>query len=350
MRDISGLFVYDLSCYVRLKIVKRSSTGFYKGIPGFTVSSDDLLLEAAEDSIYRWWWEFLRLSPVYWYARTTGKSIAISEIAQAYEIAGDLKLSYFGMWWERYGKYAFEEIHRPAKARIIDIDHPREHELYQQSLIVEIPLTITRKKILKDIKEILDFVGHEVNALNVISTTNAKLKLKSKKFSLSTIENEYWVLIYRTLNPHVQLWKLGDRLQLAPSNHVRGRLPSDVASINSRGRGPFARLQSLTGRHYYKARFARLNAEYGSFPNYTKVEAINDRLPFGGKEHKDYLAATSESESEDSAWQQYVRKEYEKSLHFEIMRRNRLDRLIIRDSSAKERFPRFVSGEIDLTT
>jgi hypothetical protein len=330
--------------------MKKPRTGFYKGIPGFTVSSDDLLLEAAEASIYRWWWEFLRLSPVYWYARKTGKSIAISEIARAYEIAGNLQLPHFGVWWKRYGKYAFEEIHRPAKARIINLDRPVEHELYQQSLIVEIPLTITRKKILKDIKELLDSVGHEVNALNVISTTNAKLKLKSKKYSLSTIENEYWVLIYRILNPALQLWKLGDRLQLAPSNHVRGRLPSDVASINSRGHGPFARLQSLTGRHYYKARFARLHAEYGSFPDYTKIEAVNDRLPFGEKAHKDYLATTRESESEDSAWQQYIRQEYEQSLYFEIMRRNRLDRLIIRDASAKERFPRFVSGEIDLTT
>lgn len=329
--------------------MEKSRTGFYKGIPGFTVSSDDLLLEAAEASIYRWWWEFLRLSPVYWYARTTGKSIAISEIVKAYEIAGDLQLSHFGVWWKRYGKYAFEELHRPAKARIINLDKPVEHELYQQSLIVEIPLTITRKKILKDIKGLLDSVGYEVNALNVISNTNAKLKLKSKKFSLSTIENEYWVLIYRILNPDLQLWKLGDRLQLAPSNHVRGRLPSDVASINSRGHGPFARLQSLTGRYYYKAKFARLHAEHGSFPDYTKVNAANDRLPFGEKEHKDFLAATRESESEDSPWQQYVRTEYERSLQFEVMRRNRLDRLVIRDASAKERFPRFVTGEIDLT-
>jgi hypothetical protein len=330
--------------------MKTNKTGFYKGIPGFTVSSDDLLLEAAEASIYRWWWEFLRLSPVYWYARTTGKRIAITEIARAHEAAGDLGIPSFGIWWKRYGKYAFEELHRPAKARIIELDKPVEHELYQKSLVVEIPLTISRKKILKDIKGLLDQIGYEVNGLSVISTTNAKLKLKSKKFSLSTIENEYWVLIYRILHPDLQLWKLGDRLQLAPSNHVRGRVQSDVASIHSRGLGPFARLQSLTGRHYYKARFARIHAEHGSFPNYLKVEAINDRLPFGEREHKEFLAATSEKDSTYSPWQNYVRVEYEKDLHYEIMRRNRLDRLIIRDSEARARFPSFVTGDIDLTT
>jgi hypothetical protein len=330
--------------------MKNHRTGFYKGIPSFTVSSDDLLLEAAEASIYRWWWEFLRLSPVYWYARKTGKRIAISELARAYEIAGNLATPIFGMWWERHGKYAFEEIHRPAKTRIIEIDHPREHELYQKSVIVEIPLTISRKKIMKEVKGLLDEIGHEVNALNVIRTTNAKLKLKSKKFSLSTIENEYWVLIYRILYPDLQLWKLGDRLQLAPNNHVRGRVQSDVASINRRGLGPFARLQSLTGRHYYKARFARVHAEHGNFPNYTKINALNDRLPFGAREHKEFLLATSEKNSTYSPWQNYVREKYGKSLYYEIMRRNRLDRLIIRDSVAKARFPSFVSGDIDLTT
>jgi hypothetical protein len=66
--------------------MKYQRTGFYKGIPGFTVSSDDLLLEAAEASIYRWWWEFLRLSPAYWYARTTGKPLVVPEMAKAYEV------------------------------------------------------------------------------------------------------------------------------------------------------------------------------------------------------------------------------------------------------------------------
>ncbi len=329
--------------------MEKSNTGFYKGIPGFTVSSDDLLLEAAEASIYRKWWEFLRLSPVYWYARTTGKRIAIPEIAKAYEVAGDLELAHFGVWWKRYGKYAFEELHRPASARIIDLTKPIDHELYQKGVIVEIPLTATRKKILKDIKRLLDSVGHQVNALNVVTETKAKLKLKSKKFSLATIDNEHWVLTYRILHPNLQLWKLGDRLQLAPSNRVRGRLPSDIASVKYEKTSPFERLQSLTGRYYYKARFARLHAEHGSFPDYTKVDAANDRLPFGKKEHREYLAATSESTLEESPWQQYIRAEHEQSLHFEIMRRNRMDRLVIRDASAKERFPRFVAGEIDLT-
>ncbi len=70
--------------------MKFHRSRFYKGIPGFTVSSDDLLLTAAEASVYRWWWEFMRLSPVFWYARTTGLEPVIPEIAGAYAAAGKL--------------------------------------------------------------------------------------------------------------------------------------------------------------------------------------------------------------------------------------------------------------------
>jgi hypothetical protein len=324
-------------------------TGFYKGIPGFTVSDDDLLIAAAEASIYRWWWAFLRLSPVFWYARATGLAIRDAEMARAYELAGDLTQGSFAIWWKRHGRYVFEEAHRPASARVVAIDQPQTHELYQQSIVIEIPLTITRKKILRDIRTILDGVDHRLNALSVIGTSQAKLKLKSKKFNLNTIEHEHSVLVYRILHPGIALWKLGDRLQLAPSNHVRGRVPSDVAAEYGRGQGPFARMQSLTGRYLYKARFARHHAERGSFPNYAKPPSSPIAMPFGSRAHADFIAATSESDVKYSAWQRYVCEEYEKDLHYRIIAKNKLDRFIIRDATARARLPAFVAGQIDLT-
>jgi len=328
---------------------KLPRTGFYKGIPGFTISDDDLMIKAAEASIYRCWWDFMRLSPVFWYARITGKSIVDAEVARAYELAGDLTLPSFAMWWQRHGRYVFEEAYRPADARVIDLEQLGGHAFYQQSALIEIPLTVTRKKILRDVRRILDQLDHRLNALSVIGNSQAKLKLKSKKFNLNTIENEYWVLIYRILHPTLPLWKLGDRLQLSPTNDVRGRLPSDVAEHYARGYGPFARLQSLTGRNLYKARFARHHVERGSFPNYTKVEHLTTTMPFGSQAHNDFVEATREDATTESVWQQVVRQTHEQDLHFRILRKNQLDRLVIRDASAKARFPQFVAGMIDLT-
>lgn len=328
--------------------MKFHRSRFYKGIPGFTVSSDDLLLTAAEASIYRWWWEFMRLSPVFWYARTTGLEPVIPEIAGAYAAAGKLSWPSFATWWDKHGKYVFEETNRPASARLVDIDGRAEHELYQKSILVEIPLTITNKKIIRDIKQILAGVEHQMTATTVIGQSNAALRLKSKKYNLTTIENEFWVLVYRILHPKIPLWKIGDRLQIAPNNRVRGLEPADVAAEYSRGLGPFARLQSLVGRSYYKARFARHNVERGSFPNYSKVADDPKLMPFGERHHADFLAATDETSLQNSPWQQYIREEHERDLHYRIMQANRLDRLVIRDSTVKAKIPAFVAGDVDL--
>lgn len=331
--------------------MKTQRSRFYKGIAGFSVSDDDGLLEAAEASVYKHWWEVMRLSPVYWYARKTGIAPVISEIAMAYEKAGNLALPSFDIWWDKHGKYAFEETNRPAKLRLVNIDEPVEHELYQRSILVEIPLTVTTKKIIKDLKELLRELEHDVTGRNVIKLSSAPLKLKSKKFNLTTIEHEHWVLIYRILHPDISVWKIGDRLQLAPINKVRGLDPG----MFFRGNGPFATLQSLTGRNLYKARFSRYHVERGSFPNYTRVTDLESVQPFGAKHHDEFLEATREIHRDekghyvdDSPWQRHIRKEYEKDLMYRILRVNGHDRQYIGDTRFKARYDDFITGKTDL--
>lgn len=326
-------------------------TRFFKGLPNFTVSSDDGLLKAAEASIYKYWWMFMRLSPVYWYARQTGINPVISEIAESYEKAGNLESKNFNYWWSAHGKYVFEEAKRPAKVRIVNVDEPVLHEFYQKSIMVEIPLTISSKKIIRDIKILLREIEHDVTGSNVIKLSNAALKLKSKKFNLSTLENEYWVLVYRILYPDIPIWKIGDRLQLAPNNKVRGIEPSQF----HRGQGPFSTLQSLTGRNLYKARFARYHVERGSFPNYTRVSNLDAVQPFGEKHHKEFLEATCETVQFEydellghSPWQQHISNEHNEFLTQRIIQANRHRLQHTRDLRFRLQYEAFIAGTTDL--
>lgn len=331
--------------------MKYQRSRFYKGIPGFTVSSDDGLLDAAENSIYEKWWKFMRLSPVFWYAKQTGIAPTNSVIAENYEKAGNLDWPDFKTWWNRHGKYVFEEAKRPADVRLVDVDSTVNHELYQQSILVEIPLTITSKKIIKDLKALLREIEHEVSGSNVIKLSNASLKLKSKKFNLTTLQNESWVLIYRILYPHIPIWKIGDRLQLAPQHEVR-ELDQRVFS---KGEGPFATLQSLTGRNLYKARFARYHMERGSFPNYTRVTDLHGVKPFGDKHHQDFLDATNESSLvEDdlcdpvSPWQKHIQREYAQDLKHKIIHANWHNRRYVSEPKFKLQYDAFIAGKIEL--
>lgn len=331
--------------------MKHQRSGFYKGIPGLTVSDDDGLLKAAEASIYKQWWSFLKLSPVYWYARQTGIAPVIPEIAENYEKAGNLNWPNFNVWWEKHGKYVFEEANRPAKPRLINLDEFSNHELYQNSILVEIPLTVTSKKIIRDLKELLHDIDHDVSGRNVIKLSNAPLKLKSKKFNKTTIEHEQWVLIYRILHSHIPVWKIGDRLQLAPNNNVRDADPKAF----SKGKGPFATLQSLTGRSLYKARFARYHVERGSFPNYTRIADLNSVQPFGAKLHKEFLEATNETNRDEndkhvpnSPWQEHIKDEYAQDLKYKIIHANRHDQRYVNEPKFKLRYDDFIAGKTEL--
>ena len=130
--------------------MKHQRSHFYKGLSNFSVTSDDGLLEAAEASIYKHWWSFMRLSPVYWYALTTGIAPVVSEIAENYEKAANLNLISFNIWWNKHGKFVFEEAKKPAELKLINLDEPNEYKLYQNSILIEIPLTATSKKIIRE--------------------------------------------------------------------------------------------------------------------------------------------------------------------------------------------------------
>lgn len=322
---------------------------FFKGITGFTRSNDDLLMEAAEDSVYYWWWAFMRLSPVFWYARETGLPLVEPQIAQTYAAVGTLRSPSFEGWWSQRGKYLFAEERRPAKVRLVDVDNIPEHELYKKSVLVEIPLTIRRQTILKQFKNLLEEV-HEGRRLDLAKTSTAQLRLHTKKFNLRTLENEYWAYLYRLLYPEITVWRIGDRLKIAPALKVDGIDRREAAFRN--GSGPFDKLNSLTGRYLYKAKFTRLHAELGSFPNYTSIENPATSMPFGPKHHDDFMHATYEGKLTDaiktpSAWQAWLHDEHAKDLKYRVLRVNHIDKEYISRPSVRERLPLYISGAID---
>lgn len=326
--------------FVRMNSSKKP---FYKGLPGFTRQSSAVTTRDAEDSVYYWWWAFMRLSPVFWYARTAGVRPADPQIAATYDLVGDLSDGHFGRWWRATGHAIFAEAKRPAKVRLVDIDGFEDIELYEKSVLLEIPLTIRKETILKQVKDLLN-EKHEGRALNLAATSNAALMLHTKRFRLRTMEHEYWVLLYRLLYEDIEIWRIGDRLQVAPHLRVRG-VERQVYSTNSSS--PFDKLHSLTGRYLYKAKNMLAHVERGSFPNAGKVTgAIR---PFGANGDKHYRAAIGQMIDVPSAWHKWLADEYLANLKYEVIRRNRLDDAVrLPGSKVRQRMPMFMDGTSDL--
>ena len=322
----------------------RIQRPFFKGLHGFTRQGDELLARDAAESVYYWWWAFMRLSPVFWYARQTGLPIKHSQMSKTYALAGDLSHNDFNKWWRDTGCNVFAEAKRPASVQMLALDSLHKHEFYENSLLLEIPLTIRKETIIAQVKRILKN-EHDGRALDLAGTTTAKLKLHTKRYRLRTLEIEYWVLLYRLLYGDIATWRIGDRLQISPSLRVRGVDRDLLSSVSN----PFDKLHSLAGRYLYKARHTLAHVQQGSFPNANKAVAA-DAL-FGKKGETDYIAATIGRTGKPSDWQKWLHRQYHQRLVGEIARRNRLEAALrLAGNRIHQRLPAFISGTSDLLT
>jgi len=309
---------------------------FFKGLPGLTRWSEHQLLESAWSSVYFWWWQFLRLSPVIWYAKKNGVRPTDPAICKVVDECGDLYRQDFAEWWLATGINLFVETHGIASVKSIAYDDLKRHFFNPRALYIEIPLTIKKATILKQFRALLN-EAHEGRALDLAATSRAQWRLHTKRFRLRTIEIEYWALLYKLLAPSVTVWQIGDRLQIAPHLKVR---EVDRRSFPDR----FTKLNSLAGRHLYKSRYTLNNAERGLFPNSSKIDVPDDYQPFGKKHNADYLQATAGA---SSAWIRWLRKSHMESLRDHISSKN--SRALGDTSRAgfEEALVEFIKGKTD---
>jgi len=315
---------------------------FFKGLPKFVAATDELEAHEAEQSVYYWWWSFLRLSPVLWFAQQTGIKPTDPQVAKVCESFGDLRRLSFDRWWRSTGRVIFAESKRPAKVQALALDQMGEHAFDPNKLYVEVPLTIRQQTIVKQFKAILGN-AHDGRGLNLAAHSNAEFKLHTKRYRLRTIEAEYWVMLYRLLHPNIEVWRIGDRLQVAPQHRVRD---GDGSILNASKHA----LNSLTGRYLYKGRYSLLHAERGNFPNTDEIELSARHQPFGLKHQTEYRAATKDSkDGTQSAWTQLLKKEYAVTLKYEIVRRNFIEsQMRLPDGKMRRRIDAFIAGESDL--
>lgn len=332
---------------------------FFKGVLGFTESDEELLAKKAEQSIYRWWWEFMRINPVFWYARTKGVEPTDPLISEVWKLTGDLSHDNFYKWWNATGIELFAESKQIPEVRVIDLKEIDKHSFKEKgALYLDIPLNISRRKIIKEINKKLDAV-HSSRSLDVAKHSTAKLALYTKKYRLNTVENEYWVLLYRMLNSKISMWQIGDRLGIARSINLRGQ----KGWSQSKG---FNQLNSLTGRYYYKARYVMNNMMFREFPNYKKKDLCDTFKPFGPSHHDDYLKATkligerreeirkrktkqeliNERNLIHSEFHQWLVDNYASSLKMKIIESNNLESNF-KMSKVWPRLPDFISGVSD---
>ena len=275
-------------------------------------------------------------------------------MAKVAEAFGDLRSGNFKKWWRETGTKIFAESKRPSKVVALDLSQLNRHRFDTEKMYIEVPLSIRQQTIVRQFKGIL-VERHKGRALDLLKHSNAEFKLHTKRYDneLHPLKNEYWVLLYRLLHPRIEIWRIGDRLQVAPQHQIRDAY-GNIADPDLYGRYRPNRhlngLTSMTGRYLYKARFALLNAERGSFPNHNAVEVSERYQPFGLKHQTEFRHATEDGkDGSESAWRNWLRREYAADLKVEVARRNHVEpQLKIIDGLVRRRIDPFIAGTSDL--
>jgi hypothetical protein len=187
----------------------------FKGLPRIRWAEDadePAELAVAKDSAYYWWWVFLKESREYRRALSGRNDEPYAKMASDFGRLGDD----FNYWWLKTGRKIFAE--KLALPRVRPLEHGVRVNLDQinEKLVLEIPLTIRRSTILKQINRELDKV-HQGAGLRVYKHGTAERTLYPlSRMRMPTLELLHRVWMARKENPNEEWHTTGERLNLSP--------------------------------------------------------------------------------------------------------------------------------------
>ena len=256
-------------------------TDFFKRLPRQRSSKaqHETELTDARSSIYRWWFEYLKLSKDYWWLTKISNHRSDDVLFQkVWENFGDIYKYEFDDWWLSHGRYLFVEKRMPGRLERLDWHSITREHFNETRLVLSIPLTIRKETVMRKVRGILN--QYYDRQFDVIKHSTALLKLHTGRYRQESIAVAYDVWInhrkYVTLMPEGQkkkLWEIGEMLNLAGESRLkRGNTPKEVQEKRRM-------LNALVSRYLRKANALIKNVEIGRFPCYDEnVPIHSDRF------------------------------------------------------------------------
>lgn len=244
--------------------------------------------------LYRFWFEFLALSPSYELARRyRAKKGRLSKVDQdrlpadfervleIYDAFGDVQKYLFKTWWVERGVdlfgiqgapsttvpiYKFARGGNSDKAKVNEavaryLDTTRLKLNKPPAILLAIPLDTTRQKVLKEIKALLD---KHIQA--PAEPAKPKYSLAAKDTHVQNVIDAMSVLYIRSARPDWKLWQIGEECKIKKNR--KGRSPDPDAFDSMRT------LEQMTSRKFKTATYIAENAARGIFPSQARPKHL----------------------------------------------------------------------------
>lgn len=274
--------------------VPESEEHVLKGLPRLRHKTPEMSLEQARTSIYRWWWEYLRISKNYWLLCQTSNGLNArtqdEQMRRVYRRFGDIYNSSFDDWWLDRGYRIFGEQEKFPKVAVVP-SRPSERQRQMPAddkIWVEIPLKLSKRTVQKQLGKLLD--EYESSRLRRrLELTTAEFKINPVQFGMHQLQKVHEVhALHRELiekpkwqrefapdmvagETRADLFRIGKLLRLSPSNESLSGEPEMV-------RARLNRMRVAVSRLLKRGELLIANVEVGIFPSYKPVEQTTPRF------------------------------------------------------------------------
>lgn len=271
-----------------------------KGFPQFRYRSIEAEVEDARTSVRRWWWEYLRLSKDYWLICKTSPDryrpqTTDDRVAQIFRAFGNVHEGTFDDWWRKIGSRRFEEKAGPPT--VLELLPDRTHPHFDPSKVIrlEIPLTVSRRTIQRQVSQILKRY-EDLRPRSRLETSRSEYPINPVRFRLHTLQVMHEVYcLHRELiakpaalrniaktedarrewkqhyEHRADLYRIGKLLRISPSNE---RLSGDEMEIRAKQN----RMRASVSRYLRRADQLISNVEYGQFPVFKDIKKPESRF------------------------------------------------------------------------
>lgn len=230
--------------------------------PVFGTAAKPKPLFYQEQSVYYWWFQYLRRNDDY---LKTCMNSGVGPCADLYQDFGDIHKTDFKTWWSANGAQLFGEHEISSIAIFKDgVVDPTVHA-GRKSLVLSIPLDLPQSYLTKRFREILKkhhegVRGKRHNAKSqAMYPTGGKIDIDFLKTTL-----QVWDM--RKAEPDKPLWAIANDLKLGSKlNHLTAaelRSKGDLTVTDKKNV-----LAATASRHYRKAQRMIDDTAKGKFPN-----------------------------------------------------------------------------------
>lgn len=167
----------------------------FKGMRRYRYRPDEILLNDALWSPYFLWWSYLRLSKDYWWVCQRKGVADDPRLREMYSDFGKVYEMTFEQWWDKRGISLFRQQLALPFVRQLDANDLQLSKGIDQHLILEIPLNLTEKTIISQVRKLISL--HPERKVQRNSTAKRKLaKLIGIRHDVIESAQAVWRLHY----------------------------------------------------------------------------------------------------------------------------------------------------------